>query len=133
MGNGIEVLFEPRTRVPLWVRSQTLDVELGPRELKGRRVRSLKISEGEALFLPGGAVGVKMPGSDEFWVAFEPMKVLEIRDLNGKLIKRNHYLCTECATLTGKIESCKSSEVAGHDDANFKCTQCKLQWELRRI
>ena len=87
MRNGIEVLFEPKTRVPLWVRNQTLNVQLGLGQLNGRRVRSLKIRKGEASFFPSGGVHVKMPGSGEFWVAFQPMKVLEIRDLKGNLIK----------------------------------------------
>ena len=133
MGNGVEILFESRTRVPLWVRNQTLNVQLGPGQFNGRRVRSLKIRNGEALFFPGGGVVVKMPGSDEFWDAFQPMRVLEIRDLKGNLIKRNHYLCTECATLTGKMESYKSSDLAGLVDGSFKCTECGHQWELKRI
>ena len=61
------------------------------------------------------------------------MKVLEVRDLKGNLIKRNYYLCTECATLTGKMENHKPSDVAGHEDADFKCTHCGHQWELKRI
>ena len=133
MRNGVEVLFEPRTRVPLWVRNQTLNVKLGPGQLNGRRVRSLKIRKGEVSFFPSGGVEVKMPGSDEFRVAFQPMKVLEIRDLKGNLLKRNHYLCTECATLTGKMDSHKPSDVSGLVDANFKCARCGHQWELKRI
>ncbi|TAL49540.1 hypothetical protein EPN83_00120 [Patescibacteria group bacterium] len=130
---GIKLLVEPGTRVPKWVRNQTLNVEVGRESLNGRIVRSLKIRKGETSFFPGGGVVVKMPGSDEFWVAFQPMKVLEIRDLKGNLIKRNHYLCTECATLTGKVENHKPSDVAGLVDADFKCTQCRHQWELKRI
>ncbi len=59
--------------------------------------------------------------------------VLEIRDLKGNLVKRNHYLCTKCATLTGKMENYKPSNVSGLVDANFKCTRCEYQWELKRI
>ena len=77
---------------------------------------------------------MKMPGSGEFWGAFQPMKVLEIRDLGGNVIKRNQYLCTECATLTGKMESHEpSTVVAGRVDAIFKCTRCGYQWELKMI
>lgn len=134
MRNGIELLLEPGTRVPNWVRNQTLNIEIGREHLNGRTIRSLKIRKGEASFFPGGGVVVKMPGSDEFWVAFQPMKVLEIHDLKGNLIKRNHYLCTECATLTGKMmEDYKPSDVSGLVDANFKCTQCGHRWELKRI
>jgi len=130
---GVKLLLEPGTRVPNWVRNQTLNVEAGRERLNGRTIRSLKIRRGEASFFPGGGVVVKMPGSDEFWIAFQPMKVLEIRDLRSNLVKRNHYLCTECVTLTGKMENYKPSDVSGHVDGNFKCTQCGYQWELKRI
>ncbi len=134
MKKGVQILLEPGTRVPVWIRNQTLNVRLGRKRLNGRTVRSLKISEGEASFFPGGGVDVKMPGSGEFWGAFQPMKVLEIRDLGGNVIKRNQYLCTECATLTGKMESHEpSTVVAGRVDAIFKCTRCGYQWELKMI
>lgn len=134
MKNGIKLLLEPGARVPNWIRNQTLNIEVGRERLNERPIRFLKIRKGEASFFPGGGVMVKMPGSDEFWDAFQPMKVLEIRDLKDDLIKRNHYLCTECATLTGKMENYEPSTViAGRMDANFKCTQCGHQWKLERI
>jgi hypothetical protein len=130
---GIKLLVETGTRVPNWIRNQTLNVKVGRERLNGRTVRSLKIRKGEASFFPGGNVVVKMPGSDEFWGAFPPMKVLEIHDLKGALIKRNHYLCTKCATLTGKMENHKPSDVNGLVDGLVKCTWCGYQWELKRI
>jgi hypothetical protein len=134
MKKGIKLLLEPGTRVRDWIRYQTLNVRVRRERLKGRIIRSLEIRGGEASFFPGGGVEVKMPGSAEFRCAFQPMKVLEIHDLRGKLIKRNHHLCTECATLTGKMESHKPSTViAGRMDATFKCTQCGHQYELERI
>src|SRR3989344_4209645 len=134
MKKGVQILLEPGTRVLDWIRNQTLNVELGRERLNGRTVRSLKIRKGEASFFPGGGVEVRMPGSAKFRVAFLPMKVLEIRDLGGNLIKRNHYLCTECGTLPGKMESYEpSTVVAGRVDAIFKCTQCGYRWELKMI
>ena len=106
---------------------------LGSENFDGRVVRSLKIRNGEASFFPSGGVQVKMPGSDESWVAFRPMKVLEIRDLKGNLIKRNHYLCTKCCILTGKRESERQSDACGLIDANLMCTNCGKRWELKRI
>lgn len=133
MRNGIKLLLEPGTRVRDWIRYQTLNVEIGRERFNGRSVRYIKIRKGEASFFPGGGVEVKMPGSAEFRVAFRPRKVLEIRDLKGNLIKRNHYLCTECVTLTGKMGKYEPSTVAGRVDANLKCTQCGHQWELKWI
>ena len=118
MKKGVQILLEPGTRVPVWIRNQTLNVRLGRKRLNGRTVRSLKISEGEASFFPGGGVDVKMPGSGEFWGAFQPMKVLEIRDLGGNVIKRNQYLCTECATSRAPLSPVvwmRSSSAPGAD------------------
>ena len=132
MKNGIKLLLEPGTGVRDWVRYQTLNVEIGRERLNGRSVSFVKIRNGEAQFFPSGGVEVKMPGADEFRVAFQPRKVLKIRDLKGSLIERNHYLCTECATLTGKMENYEpSTVVAGRVNANFKCTKCGHQWEKR--
>ena len=132
MRKGIKLLLEPGTRVRNWIRYQTLNVEIGQEQLNRRNIRFVKIRKGEALFFTGGSVGVKMPGSAEFILAFQPLKVLEIRDLKDNLIKRNHYLCTECAALTGKTESYEQSTVvAGSVDAKFRCGQCLHSWELR--
>ena len=118
---GIKLLLEPKTRIRDWIRYQTLNVEIGWEYLGKRKVRFLKIRKGEAEFNPGGYVSVKMPGSDEFRVAFRPIKVLEIRDLRGNLIERNHYLCVECGTLT-----CFRLV-----DEIVECTQCGCQRKLR--
>jgi hypothetical protein len=132
MRNGIKLLLEPGTRIQNWIRYQTLNVEIGRKSLNGRNTRFIKIRKGKAAFLPDGSVEVKMPSSAEFRVAFQPREVLEIRDLKGNLIERNHYLCTKCATLTGEMESYEQSiVVTGRVDAKFKCAQCGHQWELR--
>ena len=134
MRKGVKLLLESGTRVRKWIRYQTLNVEVHRGRLKGRTIRFLTIRGGEASFIPGGGVQVKMPGSAESRCAFLPMKVLEIRDLRGKLIKRNHHLCTECANLTGKVESYKESTIiAGLADMTFKCTLCGHQWKLEGI
>ena len=110
-----------------------LNIKIDHERFNGKRVRSLEIRNGEALFYPNGGVVVKMPGSDEFWTAFKPMRVLEIRDLKGKLLARNYYLCTKCACLTGEMKVHKHSETFGRIDAKFKCTKCNHQWELKGI
>jgi len=135
MKNGIKLLLEPGTRVRDWIRFQTLNVEIGRKQVNGRDIRFVKIHNGEASFIPGGNVDVKMPGSSEFRVAFQPREVLEIRDLKEDLIERNHYLCTECFTLTGKRENTQdydSSIIATGADNLFKCTQCGHQWNINR-
>ncbi len=130
---GVKLFLQPGTRVPSWIRNQTLNIELGYERLNKRKVRFLKICNGEAFFFAGGGVMVKMPGSDKFWVAFSPMRVLEIRDLENNLIERNHYLCTECVALTGEKKNYQQSNVSGLVDATFACTRCGHRWELKRI
>lgn len=133
---GVELLLEPRTRVPAWIRNQTLSVSVGSVSFQGRRIRSLKIRGGTVSFLPGGSVGVKMPGSHGVWVAFRPLKVLEIRDLKGTLIERNHDLCPKCGNLAGSMVSHtqpSTTKVAGLVDGTFECTQCGHRWELEGI
>ncbi len=132
--SGVKLVLEPGTRVPRWIRYQELNVETGRERLNGRAVRFLKIRKGQASFFVQGTVIVKMPGSKKMHGAFQPMRVLEIRDLKGNyLIKRNHYLCTGCATLTGKKVSHKSSERSGFVDVIFECSQCEHRWELKGI
>ena len=133
MEKGVEVIFLPKIRVPSWVRNQNLNVKIKKIQLNGRQVRSLEICNGEASFLPGGSVSVRMPGSDRFWVAFQPMTVIEIRDLEGNVIEHNRYSCQSCGRFTVQVDSSsKSSESAGRLDANFSCI-CGNQWELKGI
>ena len=131
MGKGVQLFLEPGTRVPGWVRNQDLNVKIRRERLRGRTTRLLLIRKGEAQFCNGGGVVVKMPGSSKWWGVFVPMKVLEIRDLKGVLIKRNYHLCTECSTLTGRVESYKQVE-GGLLYQTFKCTDCGYEWELTR-
>lgn len=134
MRKKLEILLKPRTRVCRWIKNQTLNVEIGVRDMNGRKVRSLKIRNGEALFSPGGGVIVKMPGSSEFWLAFGPMKVLEIRkpEKDGAVsIIRNHHLCTECGLLSGQAIASTPGLIAGRMDISFKCNDCGFEWEFR--
>lgn len=125
---GVKLFLEPGTRIRNWIRNQSLNIEVARESLFGKRiVRTLTIRRGEAGFFPGGGVDVKMPGSEEFWIAFPPRKVLEIRDLkNNSIIERNRYLCTECTTLTGETLTTGSGlelRVTG-----YKCTTCGYEW-----
>lgn len=133
MKKGIEILLTAGTRIPLWISNQTLNIKVTGKTTKGRRVRSLQIKGGEAFFGPAGVVDIKMPGSGEFWVAFHPLKVLEINDLEGNLIKRNYCLCEKCFTNTGKIVEDSPSEKYGRRDVVTQCTECGNTWELKGV
>lgn len=131
---GVEILLRPRTRVPRWVINQTLNVSVR-REKRGVGwIRVLRIKgAGEVGFIGGGGVGITMPGSDQFWVAFAPLEVLEIRDLKGALVQRNHYLCEKCFTLTGAMKTHVPSKTFGLVDATFECSSCKHSWTFEGI
>jgi len=133
MKKGVLLYLEPGTRIRNWIRNQNLNVTVGRERVNGRLVRTLEIRGGNATFLPGGSVGIRMPGSDQLWVAFSSLKVLEIWDSrSGHLIKANHYLCPECYTLTGKVQSHKpSAAIAGREDAVFICHHCQHRWQKR--
>jgi hypothetical protein len=134
MKKGVEILLVAGTRIPLWITNQSLNVKIGRKTVNGRRVRSLKIKKGEASFMGGGAVDVKMPGSREFIVAFPPLKVLEIRDLKENLLERNNFLCKRCFTITGRVlESTPSKEKFGRADFDIICSECGNVWKLKGI
>lgn len=140
----VEILLEPGTRLPRWMFpfirgvpgrgiKPRMDIRRG--ELGGRRVRSLKIYGGDASFFVGGAVDILPPGHGNWVRAFEPMKVLSIRDSAKGTATNNHYLCTQCQRLTGKKTGAHrpSSQVAGREDTDFKCTKCGHEYELKAI
>ena len=121
--SGVKLYLELGARIRVWIRNQSLNVTLTREPLGRRNVRVLSIRGGDAGFLPGGRVGVKMPGSGEFWIAFPPMKVLEIRNLKtNSVIERNFYLCIVCGTLSGK------SVVVGGQVVGYECVTCNSVW-----
>lgn len=133
MEKGIELLLSPRVRIPNWIRNQTLNVSVQTIMVNDHRVRSVRIKGADASFAPGIGVIVKMPCSDEWWVAFGDQKVLEIRDLEGHIIKRNYNLCTECMSLSGRMVHYTESNAYGRIDATYMCTHCLHTWRLERI
>lgn len=132
-GAGIVILLEPGTVVKkkskMWLWCQTLNVKRGHTRLFGvRKVPFLRILNAEVTFLPGG-VHVKMEGCGEFRRAFWWRSVLEVRDLQMHLLRRNHDLCERCGTLTGEVvASAPSSQPVGKTDAVLKCRTCHNQW-----
>ena len=133
MNGGVEILLISRTRVPIWIRNQTKNVCSGRTRVGPQLVRTIKIRRAGAIFQPGGTVAVKMPGSDEFWTAFLPERVLEIRNLQGKLLQRNYHYCERCVANTGKRQSSRQIAGSGFVDATFVCIQCGHTWEKERI
>ncbi|MDP2671871.1 MAG: hypothetical protein Q8P13_05475 [bacterium] len=121
---GVKLLLEPGTRIRNWIRVQDLNIEVCNEERNGRNLRVLVVREGEASFIPGGWVAIRMPGSSEFWTAFAPLKVLEIRNLNGPIHERNWHMCIKCSTLTGKALTQPVNE------GKYGCTVCGYQWRF---
>lgn len=92
----------------------------------------IAVSNGEATFLPGGAVGVKFSWQKGFYIAFERhQSVVEIRGADGSLITRNHFFCEVCGSVAGSIDSHTPGSIAGREDIKLYCTNCGATWEVR--
>lgn len=129
---GVKIYLVSGTRIPKWIKMQDLNVSVEKKKMGRGWIRILTIKGGEADFLPGGIVGVTMPGCSDFWTAFAPLKVLKITDLKGKLIVSNHHLCEKCFTNTGgMIGEPRKTEIWAKYDADFQCSVCKNKWTRR--
>jgi hypothetical protein len=129
---GVKLLLAPGTKVPRWVTVQDLNVRTGWERLNGKRVRTVSIADGEAFFGPEGVVDVRVPGARSFLTAFAPLKVFEIRDLEGGLLRRNYFFCEKCVANSGKIEGEPEliAGTCGKYDAKFLCSTpgCDNSW-----
>lgn len=130
---GVKIYLVPRTRIPIWIRIQDLNVSVETRKIGRGRIRILTIKGGKADFYPGGGVGVIMPRCTSFKTAFGPLKVLKITDLKQRLIVDNHYLCEKCFANTGVMIGYIESDIIARIDAKFQCSVCDHKWEHKRI
>lgn len=124
---GVRIVLEKGTRVPKWIRVQDERVSRGGAFQGDRTLPTLTIEGGEASFIPGGGVEVKMPGASKFWTAFPPRTVHEIHDLeSGRIIKRNKLLCPQCGFILG-IQT--GTPDTPQEPAPFGCESCRHEWE----
>ncbi|MFH1036629.1 MAG: hypothetical protein V1756_00980 [Patescibacteria group bacterium] len=100
MKNGKEVLLVVGTQIPTWILAKP-GVKVEDKTINGKIVLSLILERGDALFCTGGGVDVKTNSSGRFLTAFDPLEVLEIRDLSNNSVRQNHFLCTKCFANTG--------------------------------
>lgn len=128
---GIQILLNNDTPIPFRIVDR--DDAMGElREVKGKTVHTLTLPGAEASFVPGGYVAVRWEGQEQ--AGFQPLEVLEIRDLDGNLVRRNNYLCTNCMENSGKMIRHQSMpETAGLLRAVFECSKCSSRWELSNI
>lgn len=129
---GVRIYLPPGTRLPRWVRNQDKNIEYERRRIgRGCYVYVLSIRGGEAHFMPGGDVYVKMPGSSEYWGFSQ--KVLEIRDAGNRLVKRNYYCCKKCMRLTGAVKTSQVGTRPGYRNVTMACEPCQRNWTLENI
>lgn len=128
MRGGVSILLEPGIRLPVWIRNQDLNVTQDWVQLGQRRVRRVRIRGADACFGSGGFGLVQMSGSSEYWEAFKPNSVLEIRTLGGQRLLRNYYLCQHCGRLAGEIVKTEPNLVCSFVNALFKCKKCNREW-----
>jgi len=131
---GIRILLASGVRIPGWVLG-SLGVSVGIVELQGREVQAVDVRQGNAGFIGGGAVDLKIGRQKSSRVAFSSGSVLEIRTLDDELVERNHLMCPECVDLTGKMISfLPSKEIAGREDVVFQCERNpEHKWEIKHI
>ena len=128
---GVEILLVKGTRLPRWIRNQDLNVSVGRFCYNGRWIRKLRIIGGEAHFAPMNRISLRMPGSSQHWASFLQDQVLEIRHLNGELLKRNYFMCVVCVANTGVVtQSRQSTTFYGRDHASLQCQICGHTWEV---
>lgn len=136
MHKGVRLFLVPGTRIPIWIRVQDKNVEVSNLELgpnKANKVRALSIRGGEASFIPGGQVVVRMPGSTKQIVSFNVDQILEIRDGRGNLIKRNRYCCKQCMRITGEVKTSQAGTNTGCRNVTMACAPCGRNWTLENI
>ena len=125
---GVRIYLATGVRIPAIIRVQDKKIEVRNVLTNGKRTRMVALRGGDATFLPGGIVGVKMPNSSSFWVAFKEKTVLEIRSWQNRLKARNRYLCERCYALTGICE--RETRVLEKDLHNFVCVDCGHSWDV---
>ncbi len=129
---GVNILLEPQSKIPLWIRAHDVTARVTKvRDKGGRCFRRLRIEGGEAYFMMGGVVYVRMATMKEGRQAFGERLVLAIRGLEtNALITRNHHRCPDCHYNWGEILE-QESGGTGKAATVFKCRQCARTWGLR--
>ncbi len=132
--NGVRVLMVPDSQIGDYVLGLP-GVSLETTEVKDKSLTVVRIDKGDAGFVGGGSVVLRVGRQRVHRVGFSPDSVLEIQTLNGELIKRNHHMCVDCCANTGKmVDYSQSAEIVGTIDATFQCEQNpEHQWELKHI
>lgn len=130
---GVDLWLASGTKLPKWLANREDNLGVRRTRVDGKRIRILRIEGAEARFDPGGSVSLKMSGLKGPILTFYPLAILEIRDLTGSLLERNHCLCQKCFTNTGEMQNHKPSRIAGLVDANFQCSNCGHQWQVKEI
>jgi hypothetical protein len=125
---GVIVHLQQGTYIPAWIKDHPR-VEVHSTTRNGTPIRSLSIRGGEAGFIPGGLVCVKMPRRRSWVVIFKPLAVLVIRNLHGQELVRNHYFCGFCYRNTGEVISrVPSNKDHGCDNVILQCSICGRQY-----
>lgn len=85
--------------------------------------------EGEALFFPGGSVGVKLAGWKSFVIMFEPDTVLWIEDDVTGRRHMNWHTCSHCCKISYQTWYDLPGDVTGRRNMGFECPVCGNKWE----
>ena len=127
---GVAFLLAKGTRIPKWLCLRE-DTRMTEAKIQGRPVRILAI-EGFLAFFDLEEGVILMPPNYRAFQAFRLTDVLEIRDLTGRLIERNPYLCFRCFQNTGTIDS-EIERPGGRVDIFFRCSVCENKWKVPNL
>jgi hypothetical protein len=130
---GVWIYLAQRVRIPVWILNQDKKVSVLVRWVGKRRFRILLIRGGEACFVPGGSVEVRMPNSTEFRVAFGKGKVFKTVDCASREERRNFLFCERCLSNTGQIVSSRPGLLGRPTDVDVRCSECPNAWSSRRV
>lgn len=131
--SGVRILLAPESLICDYVLGLP-DISVETTEIGATRLNVVRFDKGDAGFIPGGSVALRVGRQRVYRVGFGPDSVLEIQTLDGKLIKRNYHMCVDCCANTGVIISHSQSQNMVTHDAKFQCSQNpEHQWELKNI
>lgn len=136
LADGASLPRRASRRVDKESRAIQLGVEISPiiPVISPRFVALAYVSfNGEACFLPGGSVGVKLTGWTQFVNMFDPGTVLWIDYMNTGNRVRNYDTCMSCYAITGILWYDTNGEIEGRRNIGRECRECGYKWHFENV
>lgn len=127
MRKGVKLVLMPDAPILEQVLNQSRYVTREGGTFNDVEMTLLAIRNGDAGFIPGGSVSVRIPRfrKGQYIVAFDPHQVIEIQDMMGNALRKNWDYCEMCKQMSGAIVG--ELVVPGRKPVHT-CTICGLRW-----